>query len=98
MAEAGLVDAFRAVHPDPTRVPGITWTPLERGTVAEPTPSDRIDRLYVGPRGAPVEEGRRLVPVAAHVLPRVLEDSSIPPEERRFPSDHGALVVDLRWE
>lgn len=96
VAAAGLVDTFRAVHPDPTRIPGITWTPLDRGSVAAPTPADRIDRLYVDDPGDP-GAGPRLVPVAAHVLPRVLEDAAIPEEERVFPSDHAALVVDLEW-
>ena len=93
MADAGFRDAFRVVHPDPTRTPGITWTPLERGTAEAPVPADRIDRLYLNDG----KSTRSLRAVAAHVLPRVLEEMSIPPAERRFPSDHGAVVVDLEW-
>lgn len=93
VAEAGLVDAFRSVHPDPTRRPGNTWTPLERGTVESPTPADRIDRLYVSDPAS----GPRLVPFAAHVLPLELEPMGVPAAKREFPSDHAAVIVDLRW-
>jgi endonuclease/exonuclease/phosphatase family metal-dependent hydrolase len=94
MAEAGFADAFRAVHPEAVRVPGITWSPLDRGTLARPETAERIDRLYV----LDARSGSQLRPVRAEVLPRTLEDSSIPQADRRFPSDHGAVVIDLRWE
>lgn len=90
MHEAGFFDAFRRVHPDPVQMPGITWTPLYRDNNAT---FDRIDRLYVKD---PVE-GRALAPVQATVLPLAWEDASIPHADRLFPSDHGAVVIDLRW-
>ncbi len=93
MTKAGFEDTFRRVHPDPTRVPGITWTPLERGTVEAPMPADRIDRLYLK-RGSGKQQ---LVAAAAHVLPRVHEPMATPAAERIFPSDHGAVVIDLMW-
>lgn len=93
MADAGFADVFRTVYPNPVQAPGITWTPLHRGTTATPTPADRIDRLY----SLPPRTGWTLRPVAAHVLPRVLEDNAIEQKDRVFPSDHGALVVDFDW-
>ncbi|MEQ8762889.1 MAG: endonuclease/exonuclease/phosphatase family protein [Planctomycetota bacterium] len=93
MAEAGFQDTFRAVHPDPTRTPGITWTPLDRGTPEAPTPADRIDRLYLRNPA----QGKKLRPKKAHVLPRTLEPMTIPAKNRQFPSDHGAVIVDLEW-
>ena len=91
----GFVDVFREVHPDPLRRPGFTWTPMDRGTPGAPTPLDRIDRLYRLPREG---SGWDLVPVAARVLPDEHEPADLPRDERAFPSDHGAVVVDLRWE
>ena len=76
-----------AVHPDPVQAPGITWTPLHRGTVEAPTPADRIDRLYALPPRA----GWTLRPVAAHVLPRVPEDDAIAPPEHIHVDVHGPL-------
>ena len=93
MAAAGFVDAFRVVHPDPVQVAGITWSPLYRGSVEKPVPANRIDRLYVNA----AESAAALVPIAATVIPRRLEDSSVPAAERVFPSDHGGVVVDLAW-
>jgi hypothetical protein len=89
MQEAGLVDTFRVIHPNPVQHPGITWSPLYRGTSEEPVPWDRIDRLYV--------KSDRLDPIAARVLPIVFE-AGVAEAQRAFPSDHGAVVIDLRWK
>lgn len=95
VVEAGFEDAFRVVHPDEVQQPGITWTPLARGTPEESTPMDRIDRLYV--LGGEPKAGPRLEPVAAFVLPERWEEASIPQADRVFPSDHAAVVIDFRW-
>lgn len=42
--DAGYTDAFRAVHPDPSRAPGLTWSQIEP---RETEPRDRIDFIYV---------------------------------------------------
>ena len=100
MRDAGFMDTFRLIHPNPVQHPGITWSPMFRG----PRPGqsgieqsfERIDRLYLKD---PAETGREwhLRPVRAQVLPSVWEDDSIPHAMRVFPSDHAALVVDLEW-
>ncbi len=95
MYDDGFVDVFREVHPDPIQRPGITWSPMFRekadGTVQA---FDRIDRLYLR---NPAEAEWKLVPVAAKTLPEGWEDDRIPVRKRVFPSDHGAVVLDLEW-
>ena len=97
MHDAGFVDAFRAIHPNPVQHPGITWSPLFRvAGDGRAQGFERIDRLYVrnpGP-GSPHWE---LVPRAARVLPEIWEDDAIPVRERQFPSDHGAVLVEFEW-
>ncbi len=50
---AGLVDSFRAAHPDPVTDPGVTW-PADRPFVpgynpaSRGAPADRIDFVYAG--------------------------------------------------
>ena len=97
--DAGFDDTFRKIHPNPVQHPGITWSPMYRGSLSEaegtPQSFERIDRLYLHQRNENLSS--RLVPVAAHVLPVVWEDDDIPAEERIFPSDHGAVVIDFKW-
>lgn len=93
---SGFVDAFRQVHPNPVNAPGITWTPLFRGpSENKPATFDRIDRLYVRNPVHPV--AWRLEPIRAATLPHRWEADSVPVRERTFPSDHGAVILDLRW-
>jgi endonuclease/exonuclease/phosphatase family metal-dependent hydrolase len=100
MHNAGFMDTFRAIYSNPVQHPGITWSPMYRGAdPSEPgTPQsfERIDRLYLK---NPADGSSRwtLRPLAGHVLPLTWEDDSIPIKERTFPSDHGALVMDLTW-
>ncbi len=48
----GFADAYRAVHPDPVKHPGLTWTPTTRPD----DPRDRHDRIdFVFVRGAAVK-------------------------------------------
>lgn len=105
MQDAGFTDTFREVHPSPLVAPGITWSPLFRGTRDEPGTADRIDRLYAlpaDPAAAVTAEGEavptRLRAIGAMTLPTVYEDEDIEQADRLFPSDHAALIVDLVWE
>ncbi|WP_258934606.1 hypothetical protein [Nesterenkonia pannonica] len=41
--EVSFTDAFRAVHPDPARAPGLTWSQIES---LETEPRDRIDFIF----------------------------------------------------
>jgi exodeoxyribonuclease-3 len=94
MADAGFSDVFRMVHREPVQSPGITWSPLYRGSVDEPETADRIDRLYLHRRAT----SSVLTPLAAYVLPKVYEAGSVPVEQRTFPSDHGCVVIDFQWD
>ena len=96
MAAAGFEDTFRAVHPNPVQRPGITWSPLFRTQGEKAQGFERIDRLYLHHP----ESGRarwRLEPVAAVTYPLVWEDDAIPVRERQFPSDHGAVLIEMRF-
>ncbi|MDZ5078693.1 endonuclease/exonuclease/phosphatase family protein [Nesterenkonia sp. HG001] len=44
LIDAGYTDAFRAVHPDPVRTPGRSWSQIHTLT---DEPRDRIDFIYV---------------------------------------------------
>lgn len=93
---AGLVDTFRAVHPDPLRTPGTTWSPVyETFTggyghdehTGEPEPQDRIDLVYAA-GGWDVLDSRTLVagdpaPIPDH-------------EQNEWTSDHAAVLTTLR--
>jgi len=100
MQSAGFTDTFRELYPNPVQHPGITWSPMFRikgeGDEQVEQGFERIDRLYLK---NPSQHGTHweLRPVAGHVLPLIWEDESIPIVDREFPSDHGALVVDLEW-
>ena len=100
MHDAGFMDTFRVLHPDPVQYPGITWSPMFRGPrpgeIGTPQSYERIDRLYLK-NPAQNGSGWSLRPVSTHVLPMPWEDDSIPVRQRAFPSDHGAVVVDLEW-
>ncbi|MBT4069606.1 MAG: hypothetical protein HOB42_07330 [Candidatus Marinimicrobia bacterium] len=100
MHEVGFTDTFREVYPNPIQHPGITWSPMYRGAITgetgTPQSFDRIDRLYLK-NSTQKGNGWSLRPVAGFVLPLIWEDNSIPVKDRTFPSDHGALVMDLIW-
>jgi endonuclease/exonuclease/phosphatase family metal-dependent hydrolase len=85
--EAGFVDSFRAVHPDPVAVPGLTWPagrPELKGEWNPPegAPNDRIDLVMAAGPATPTasvvvgEEGADGV------------DVTVDP----WPSDHRSVV------
>jgi exonuclease III len=84
---AGFVDAYRYVRPDPVKWPGFTWTP----TTAEDDPKDRHDRIdFILLRGphARIEDakivGERRERADIVVVP--------------YPSDHRAVVATISWK
>jgi endonuclease/exonuclease/phosphatase family metal-dependent hydrolase len=100
MEKAGFTDTFRLLYPCPVQRPGITWSPMFRtkgeGEAQVDQCFDRIDRLYLKNPESP-KEGWVLTPTSGYVLPKVWEDDSVEPVDRAFPSDHGAVVIDLLW-
>ena len=96
MRDAGFVDTYRMVYPNPVQHPGLTWSPMNRGIKGENGKLqrfERIDRLYVKNPA----KGWTLQARSGAVLPEVWEDDAVPPSRREFPSDHGALVMELQW-
>lgn len=107
MAEAGFTDSFRTVHPNPVQRPGITWSPMFRTSGGKAQGFERIDRLYVHDPGdsdgdadptARATNDWSLRPVGGIVFPLVWEDDAIPVVDRGFPSDHGAVLIELVWD
>ncbi|MUG88779.1 hypothetical protein GNP92_20745 [Paenibacillus timonensis] len=47
LAELGMVDSYRSMHPDPAATPGITWA-VEGTEWRTPEVYDRIDYVYAG--------------------------------------------------
>jgi endonuclease/exonuclease/phosphatase family metal-dependent hydrolase len=100
MENAGFSDTFRTLYPNPVQHPGITWSPMFRtkgeGAAQVDQCFDRIDRLYLKNPSKPTV-GWTLRPTAGHVLPLVWEDEEMAIIDRTFPSDHGAVIIDLQW-
>lgn len=57
LAQAGVLDAWRALYPDPVRYPGITWSPIDNSDTYQ---KDRIDYIYY--------KGSKLMPKASTVI------------------------------
>jgi exodeoxyribonuclease III len=79
---AGLRDAYRSVHPDPTQRRGLTWTP----TTATDNPQDRHDRIDFVFASSPAI-------LAAEVVGESHEFADI--VVTPYPSDHRAVVAEV---
>lgn len=85
--EAGLVDAYRAVHPDPVKSPGLTWTPITSPDDPKDR-HDRIDLVFVGGVESPADAVK-----AAKVIGEAPETADV--VVNPYPSDHRAVVAEL---
>ena len=86
LAEAGFIDAFRAVHPDPVAKPAFTWT--ARGDEDDPQDHhDRIDFVFARGAGVAVQQAA----IVGEAGPR--SNIAVSP----WPSDHRAVVVELTF-
>ncbi|MFN4159767.1 MAG: endonuclease/exonuclease/phosphatase family protein [Gemmobacter sp.] len=86
LAEAGFIDAYRAVHPDPVAKPAFTWTPT--GDEADPDGHHgRIDLVLVRGAGVTVTEAA----IVGEDGPR--SDIKMSP----WPSDHRAVMAEVRF-
>lgn len=86
---AGLLDSYRMIHPDPFTDPANTWSPLFIGGGEA---QDRIDFIYY--------KGSDLTPTASEVFTTAVETtlgawgSSITPAlNNTWPSDHAAVLT-----
>jgi exodeoxyribonuclease III len=81
--EAGMVDAYRGVHPNPVSHPGWTWTPI----TSEDDPNDRHDRIDM------IFTGPGIVTASTAIVGERFERANI--VVRPYPSDHRALVIKV---
>lgn len=81
--DAGLVDSFRYINPDPFSVPGITWSPiyLSNGDYGNrPEPLDRVDFIFY--------KGKGLVPSDSEVFVEGTPKAEPNQANNEWPSDH----------
>ena len=84
MIEAGFVDTYRAVWPDPTAKPAYTWTPRYSEEATDDHP-DRIDFVLVRGQGVAVKDAA----IVGEDGPRT--DIVV----MTWPSDHRAVVAGV---
>ncbi|CAD6197327.1 unnamed protein product [Caenorhabditis auriculariae] len=92
LAQAGFIDAYRALYPDPLQYPGITWSTVNKFnpewnyTIQEP--EDRIDFIhYLGP----------IRPLAVSTYSGSEPLQRMPYHQQNdYPSDHFALFGDFQ--
>lgn len=83
--EAGFLDAYREIYPEPTVKPAFTWTPMWT-TEDDPTDKhDRIDFVFVRGEGVAV----RAAAIVGEDGPR--SDIKVMP----WPADHRAVVAEV---
>jgi endonuclease/exonuclease/phosphatase family metal-dependent hydrolase len=85
LADAGLVDSYREVHPDPVATPGFTWTPGGPETVKREI-FDRIDWVLHSP-GISTSNSRLVGEVGG-------ADVDVP-VTAPYPTDHRGVVSTL---
>ncbi|MFD0894558.1 endonuclease/exonuclease/phosphatase family protein [Luteolibacter ambystomatis] len=90
LTNAGLVDTFRQMHPNPVTDPGNTWAPIYTGD----EPQDRIDFVFA--------KGNRLTTLSSSVYHTAVENtfnnyySDITAiAGNTWPSDHAAVLTEF---
>ncbi len=87
IADAGLRDSYREVHPDPAKKPGLTWTPGYPHPWVKPVElHGRIDMIWSGGTTSTLESK-----IIGEEKNRAV-DIAVDP----YPSDHRALVSTFR--
>ncbi|WP_165068877.1 endonuclease/exonuclease/phosphatase family protein [Paludisphaera rhizosphaerae] len=85
---AGFVDAYRSVHPDPVASRGLTWTPTTKP--GDPKDKhDRIDFVFVGGLERPGAAVK-----AVRIIGESPESADVVVSP--YPSDHRAVVAELQ--
>lgn len=92
VAKAGLIDSFRACHPDPVLTPGNSWSAIHKGD----EPQDRIDFIHY--------KGSSLRIVDCKLFATTVETTVGPWSEgaaaahaNTWPSDHSAVLATYEW-
>lgn len=91
-SQAGLVDSFRLLHPDPLAAPGTTWSTIHK----EDEPQDRIDYIF--------HKGTTIRPVSSRTFATSVAKTIgvwgcdlSPVVDNAWPSDHAAVVTVYRF-
>ena len=86
VADAGLVDSYRRLHPDPVADPGNTWSPVFKTFTypdGTPEPQDRIDMIHYAGHATPVAS-------TVFVIEPISQFPAVAGNE--WPSDHAAVI------
>jgi endonuclease/exonuclease/phosphatase family metal-dependent hydrolase len=95
IAGAGMTDAFRAIHPDPVKDPGFTWSPVHK----EGEKQDRIDFIHHKGGGVRARNARVFTTrVETTVGPWGSAADGAAVRKNTWPSDHAAVVVEYAVE
>ncbi len=86
LVDAGFIDAYRAVYPDPVAKPAYTWTPRYDEAATDDHP-DRIDFVFAKGAGLRVTEAA----IVGESGPRT--DLAVDP----WPSDHRAVLAEVKF-
>ena len=90
---AGLVDSYRAIYPNPSTHPGNTWSPV----YVAGEPQDRIDFIYHKGSGAsPVVTGTYTTGVEATL--GAWGADTTPAKNNTWPSDHAAVITEFQLD
>jgi endonuclease/exonuclease/phosphatase family metal-dependent hydrolase len=85
--DAGFVDAYRTIHPDPVKTRGLTWTPTTRADDPKDK-HDRIDFVFVSGIDHPAAAVK-----AVQIIGESQESADV--VVNPYPSDHRAMVAEL---
>lgn len=93
VADAGMIDSFRQIYPNPVTHPAITWSPL----YSSPNePQDRIDFVF--------HKGSGVTPIAAEIFTTPVENSGYvygqsvqAARANTWPSDHASVLVTFQF-
>lgn len=86
LADAGFVDTYRAIYPDPVAKPAFTWTPTYDEAATDDHP-DRIDFVFARGPGLTVTDAA----IVGEDGPR--SDIKVTP----WPSDHRATLAEVSF-
>ncbi|MES2476073.1 MAG: endonuclease/exonuclease/phosphatase family protein [Verrucomicrobiota bacterium] len=91
--EAGLVDSYRSLHPDPVAESGNTWSTVHKET----EPQDRIDFIYFK-GGSLVAESSATFTTGVETTVGAWGCDHAPVASNTWPSDHAAVLTTFRWK
>lgn len=90
--KAGLVDTFRACHPDPALTPGNSWSSIHK----EGEPQDRIDFIHF--RGSPLRiVDCKLFITVVETTVGAWSEGAEAARTNTWPSDHSAVLATFEW-